>query len=69
MWWLDDRVQHTTATFFQTSAIGHHLEGTGLMDDVLLQDSGYANSQFLMTPYFNPKTYQEEHFNPAHRVT
>ena len=22
-----------------------------------------------MTPYLNPKIYQEEHFNPAHRIT
>ena len=40
-----------------------------MTDGVLLGDSGYASSPFLMTPYLNPKTRQEEHFNRAHKVT
>ena len=54
---------------FRTSAIGHHLEGTGLTGGVLLGDSGYACSPFLMTPYQQTKTRQEENFNRAHKVT
>lgn len=54
---------------FRTSAIGRDLEGTGLADGVLLGDSGYACSPFLMTPYLNPKTPQEERFNRAHKIT
>ena len=54
---------------FRTSAIGRHLEGNGLTDGVLLGDSGYACSPFLMTPYLDPKTRKEELFNKAHKVT
>ena len=54
---------------FQTSAIGGNLERTGLTDGVLLEDSGYACSPFLMTLYLNPKRPQGERFNRAHKIT
>ena len=54
---------------FRTSAIGRQLEGSGLTDGVLLGDSGYACSPYLMTPYFNPVTRKEELFNRAHKIT
>jgi len=54
---------------FRTSAIGRQLEGTGLTDGVLLGDSGYACSPYLMTPFFNPVTRKEELFNRAHKIT
>lgn len=54
---------------FRTSAIDRHLEGNGLTDGVLLGDSGYACSPFLMTPYLDHNTRKEELFNKAHKVT
>ena len=35
----------------------------------LLGDSGYANSDFLVTPILNPRTQQEGRYNKAHRKT
>ena len=54
---------------FRTSAVGGNLEGTGLKYGVPHGDGGYACSPFLVTPYLNPKTPQEEHFNRAHKIT
>ena len=45
---------------FRTSAIGHHLEGTGLTGGVLLGDSGYACSPFLDTLPTNQNTPRGE---------
>lgn len=36
---------------------------------VLLGDSAYANSDFMITPILNPRTPQEERFNLAHKKT
>ena len=36
---------------------------------VLLGDSGYACTPFLMTPYAQPRTRSEEQFNRAHKTT
>lgn len=54
---------------FKTSVIGRQLEGSGLDNGVLLGDCGYACSPFLMTPYLNPTTRQEQHYNNAHKQT
>ena len=54
---------------FRTSAVGGNLEGTGLKYGVLHGDGGYAYSPFFVTPYLNPKTPQEEHFNRTHKIT
>ena len=55
---------------FKTSAIGRQLEGGhGLADGVLLGDSGYACTPFLLTPYSQPHSRSEEQFNRAHKTT
>jgi hypothetical protein len=38
-------------------------------DSVLLGDSGYGNTDYLVTPIAAPRTAQEERFNRSHRRT
>ncbi|XP_044172238.1 putative nuclease HARBI1 [Acropora millepora] len=55
---------------FRTSAVCRLLEGQcGLEFGVLLGDSGYACTPFLMTPSPQPRTRSEEQFNRAHKTT
>ena len=54
---------------FHTSLIAHQLQGTGLDYGVLLGNSGYACSPFLMTPYQDPVTRKQKQFNRAQKVT
>ena len=57
---------------FRTSALGRQLEeggGHGLAEGVLLGDSGYACSPFLLTPYSQPQSQSEEQFNYPHKST
>lgn len=56
---------------FRTSTVSCQMEqgGYGLDDGLLLGDSGYACSPYLMTPYTQPKTRAEEKFNRAHKIT
>ena len=54
----------------RTSAVCRQLEGQcGLESAVLLGDSGYACTPFLMTLYAQPRTRSEEQFNRAHKTT
>ena len=36
---------------------------------LFIGDSGYACTPFLMTPYINPTSRQQENFNRSHKVT
>ena len=56
---------------FRTSAIGRQLQDRvhNLEDGVLLGDSGYACSPFLLTPYAQSSTRSEERYNKAHKST
>lgn len=59
------------SVIFRTSAVGRQLEGGshGLEEGVLLGDSGYSCTQFLMTPYNQPQSPSQEQFNRAHKTT
>ena len=56
---------------FRTSSLCHYLENNhhSLDDGVLLGDSGYACSLFLMTPFNNPRNPSQEAYNTAHTKT
>ena len=56
---------------FRTSAVGRQLEGGnhGLEEGVLLWDSGYPCTKFLMTPYTQPQSPSQKKFNRAHKTT
>ena len=56
---------------FRTSAVYDCLRvnHTTLEKGVMLGDSGYALTNFLMTPYDNPTTRQERRFNITHKTT
>ncbi|XP_068710741.1 putative nuclease HARBI1 [Montipora foliosa] len=56
---------------FRSSNICQFLEENhnSLDDGIVLGDSGYACSPFLMTPYANPEIPQQEAYNSAHTKT
>ena len=56
---------------FRTSNIRTYLQNTrrSLDDGVLLEDSGYASSPFLMTPYTTTRKVAQEAYNNAHAKT
>ncbi|CAC5360251.1 HARBI1 [Mytilus coruscus] len=56
---------------FKTSPICKHLEKNhrGLVDAVLLSDSGYGCRQFLLTPYNNPQEPRQERCSRSHVST
>lgn len=56
---------------FRTSNICTYLQNThrSLEDGVLLGDSGYASSPFLMTPYTTTRNEAQEAYNNAHAKT
>ena len=56
---------------FCSSNICQYLEENhnSLDDGVILGDSGYACSPFLMTPYSNPESPEQNAYNSAHTKT
>ena len=56
---------------FRTSGIPTYLEENHLHkeDGLILGNSGYALSHYLMTPYPNPITREERRFNTAYKTT
>ena len=56
---------------FRSSEVHDYLRDnhTTLEKGVVLGDSGYALTNFLMTPYENPSTPQQRRFNVAHKTT
>jgi len=56
---------------FNTSELCSYLERThrGLVDGLLLGDSGYACRPFLMTPYINPVERHQRRYNSSHAST
>lgn len=56
---------------FRSSNICQYLEDNqhSLDDGIILGDSGYACSPFLMTPYANPEGPRQEAYNSAHTKT
>ena len=56
---------------FRTSNIKHYLDVTNTTIDkgIILGDSGYALTNYLMTPYANPVTPAQRHFNRAQKTT
>ena len=56
---------------FHTSSLCTYLETNNhsLDDGILLGDSGYACTPYLMTPYPSPSTAAQENYNTAHTKT
>ena len=53
---------------FRTSNLATYVEkhDHSLDDSILLGDSGYACSRYLMTPYSSPNSRAEKHYSNAH---
>ncbi|CAC5415895.1 HARBI1 [Mytilus coruscus] len=56
---------------FNTSTLSNYLQTNhrGLIDGVILGDSGYACRSFLLTPYANPIERHQQRFNGCHAST
>ena len=56
---------------FHTSSLCEYLDANnrGLDDGILLGDSGYACSPYLLTPYATPSSPAEEQYNTAYTKT
>ena len=56
---------------FRSSEVHDYLKNnhTSLEKGVVLGDSGYALTNFLMTPYANPINRQQQRFNVTHKTT
>ncbi|XP_060740456.1 putative nuclease HARBI1 [Tachysurus vachellii] len=55
---------HDSRTF-QNSSLYAHLEG-GQHSGIILGDSGYAQNNFLFTPYLHAVTPEQQRYNQAH---
>lgn len=54
---------------FQNSRLYHRLEAGEFGQFLLVADSGYRNTNYMLTPYLNPTTPQETLFNMSHIST
>ncbi|XP_059384683.1 putative nuclease HARBI1 [Carassius carassius] len=48
------------------SSVGRRLEAGAIRDGWLLGDSGYPLKQWLLTPFLNPHSAEERHYNMCH---
>ncbi|CAK1589292.1 unnamed protein product [Parnassius mnemosyne] len=53
---------------FQASTLKRKME-QGIIDGILLGDSGYGCQKYLLTPVLQPETVSEENYNKAHIKT